>query len=48
MIFLKILATFVEFTIMHQLNLNVAEMLKNYEGGVLFVRRTQDEIISTM
>lgn len=39
---------FVQYTIEHNLNLNVAELISKYHGPVTFIRRTQDEIISTM
>jgi len=44
----KFAINFVEYTIKHQLNLNVGELICKYNGPVMFIRRTQDEIISTM
>lgn len=44
----KFASTFVEYAIRHTLNLNVAQLISNFNGPVLFIRRTQDEIISTV
>ncbi|RNA01710.1 abhydrolase domain-containing 16A [Brachionus plicatilis] len=42
----KFASKFVQYTIEHNLNLNVAELISKYHGPVMFIRRTQDEIIS--
>lgn len=44
----KFASKFVQYAIEHNLNLNVAELISKYHGPVLFIRRTQDEIISTI
>lgn len=44
----KFASNFVEYTIKHTLNLNVAQLISNYNGPVIFIRRTEDEIISTI
>ncbi|CAF0819931.1 unnamed protein product [Brachionus calyciflorus] len=44
----KFASKFVQYTIEHNLNLNIVELISKYHGPVLFVRRTQDEIISTI
>ena len=44
----KFASTFVEYAIRYNLNLNVSELISRYNGPVLFIRRTQDEIISTV
>lgn len=44
----KFASKFVKYTIEHNLNLNVAELISKYHGPVTFIRRTQDEIISIM
>lgn len=38
---------FVDYAIRHNLNLNVAQQIENYNGPLTFIRRTFDEIIST-
>ena len=44
----KFASTFVEYAIKHTLKLNVAQLISNFNGPVIFIRRTQDEIISTV
>jgi hypothetical protein len=44
----KFATSFVAYTVKHNLNLDVSSLIGNYSGPVQFIRRTQDEIISTI
>lgn len=44
----KFATNFVDFTIRHNLNLKVADYISRYSGPLMYIRRTQDEIISTI
>ena len=44
----KFTAGLVEFAVKTRLNLNVLSLIQSYKGPVKLIRRTNDEIISTM